>query len=556
MNGTRKWLHRIIAVGCAALLLLSSPVTAATAATSEPNAFGDGVISEEKITLTALVASTGDNTVFLDPDGTQIWYFEELEKRTNIHVDFELVSEADWNMRINLMFATEDYVDMILCSPVDIEEYGVSQGLLVPLDDYIEANMPNYYSRLHMNGANVSIPASDGKMYYIGKLIAQNINHEPNFYINKTWLDNLDLPIPTTVEELTNTLRAFRDGDPTGTGATIFPASFNTLNHYCNGIYPQFAMFGVPLVDHLTTNFGFINIDPNDSTKVIATPLMEGFRPALEWLHLLYSEGLMDMESIIQDNPTFIAKINEGKVGYTTHLRLINSGLTPEAAANYVSILPPSSDFDPVLPRILEIPTMGAVLTTANQHIEETLQWIDAQLETEIMMVGYNGPVKEEFGPTRREDGTVVAPPLFINDSGKYEVSYIPEDNKLYDYVPVLRAQFFAPGDYYFDIYEMAPHRIERAQTSKEYDEAGVLEKTSYDYLRYLTKKSNDEAIEAQRIHSELRKLMEESVSNFITRGVTDASWDAFIKTVHDVGLDKYVEIYQTAYDRYLASNQ
>ena len=66
------------------------------------------------------------------------------------------------------MFASENYSDMILRGEMDIEEYGVMQKLLVPLDDYLEEYMPTYYSRLQLNYSNISIPASDGNSYFIG----------------------------------------------------------------------------------------------------------------------------------------------------------------------------------------------------------------------------------------------------------------------------------------------------------------------------------------------------------------------------------------------------
>ena len=72
-----------------------------------------------------------------------------------------MVKDADWATSVNLMFAVPDQMpDMILRHSVDVEEYGVSQGLLLPLDEYLtEEIMPNYVSRLNINNAADSIPA-------------------------------------------------------------------------------------------------------------------------------------------------------------------------------------------------------------------------------------------------------------------------------------------------------------------------------------------------------------------------------------------------------------
>ena len=51
----------------------------------------------------------------------------------------------------------------------------------------------------------------------------------------------------------------------------------------------------------------------------------------------------------------------------------------------------------------------------------------------------------------------------------------------------------------------------------------------------------------------ELKKFMEESFTEFVKNGVTDASWDEFQKTAKAIGVERYIELYQNAYDAFLA---
>ena len=60
--------------------------------------------------------------------------------------------------------------------------------------------------------------SSDGRTYKLGFLISQNINTNGHFFINAAWLNKLGLAVPTTIDELTDVLRAFRDDDPNGNG--------------------------------------------------------------------------------------------------------------------------------------------------------------------------------------------------------------------------------------------------------------------------------------------------------------------------------------------------
>ena len=110
--------------------------------------------------------------------------------------------------------------------------------------------------------------------------------------------------------------------------------------------------------------------------------------------------------------------MNDGEVGYFCYLRLINTAINADNVENFKSILPPASDgFKACVSQILEVPEAGAYLTKNCKDPVAALKWIDAQLETETMMVSLNGRVGEQ---------------IVLNDEGKYEVIDIPADNGLY----------------------------------------------------------------------------------------------------------------------------
>lgn len=509
---------------------------------SAVSALAEFPIVQEPLTLRAFQWVVENQQVNFD----NLWFYKELEKKTNIKIEWEDVKDADWRTKLTTMLASGDWPDIIIRGGVSkdmIEDYGPNQGILIPLDDYLEEYMPNYFSRLGMNNVSASLTSSDGHMYFIGNLTAQRINHDGTFFINKTWLDKLGLQVPTTVDELTDVLRAFRDGDPNGNGEKdeIPFSAAGEVYHQTQGIYNHFAMFGVPL-----QRWVYACID--DNNKVVFPGYMEGFRAAVEWLNLCYTEGLLDPEALTQDSNAWGVKVNADRVGYTTYLRTINTAMEQTTIApQFKHILPPASEYGVKVPRILEIPEFGAAITSTNKHVTETLRWLDAQFETETMLTSVNGPMA---------GGPLDPAPLEMTAEGKYKVAFVPADNGLYQYVPVIHGQFFAPGDYYFDIFELPPHRVERKNQAELYEQAGVLEKNSHDYLRKLVSLNTETAVEVSRLFTEIEKYMKESITNFITQGVTDASWQAFLDNAKNVGVDKYVEYYQTAYDAYLAANQ
>ncbi len=517
----RKGWKAVWATGCLAICLLCG---ACGAQTAEKQA------AEEPIRLTALQYELENQHI----DFSNMWFFQELEKKTGVSVDFEEVKDAEWTTRVSLMFSSGNLRDMILRGSLDTEDYGVSQGLLLPLDTYLDACMPNYVSRLNMDGAGDAIPSSDGKSYYVGFLLSQRLNTNGHFFINQSWLDALHLDTPTTVEELTDVLRAFRDQDPNGNGLRDeipYQATFDDCN---TGIYNVFSAWGIPMNEE----YVFIGEDG----RVHFAPEEKGFREAVEWLNLLCREKLLDVECMTQGSNLWGAKMNKSGAGFFSYWRLGNTVLSPESISQYRCMLPVhAAGYEARLSRIEDVVEFGAALTVQNPNPEASLRWLDAQLETETMLVAQNGPV----GDTLR-----------LRDDGRYEVAYVPKANDLYQLVPVICGQFFAPATYYDQVYVPAPHRMEKSDYCAQYEAADVLEETSHYELTYVMPRTVEEASRILVLKNDLKSVVDGALVNFMTCGVTDESYAAFQDSLVRAGSAEYKAVFQAAYDRYLAGKK
>src|SRR5690606_8430446 len=130
--------------------------------------------------------------------------------------------------------------------------------------------------------------------------------------INKEWLDNLNLSIPTDTEELYNVLKAFKEQDPNGNGqADEIPMSFlfqegDDLNREVKRDFrPIYYAFGI-----IDTPF-YISITDDD--EVIFTADKEEWKAATEYMHKLYSEDLIDPEVFTQDRTLLTNKLRTQK---------------------------------------------------------------------------------------------------------------------------------------------------------------------------------------------------------------------------------------------------
>jgi putative aldouronate transport system substrate-binding protein len=483
-------------------------------------------IVNEPITLKVMLGIRDVDSLI---DINEMPAIQRLEEKTGINVEWEVIKGSDWETKLNLMFASGDYPDVILSvnTTVDDEEYGVTQQLLLPLDNLISRYMPTYTSRVIAEDSDPTsgLVASDGQIYSVGYLVGQNINTNQHFFINQTWLDNLGLDTPQNIDELTDVLRAFKSEDPNGNGEADEVAVEMGLDTGFYSVRYMLPLFGIPCDPDK-----WIYLD--DDKNVQFTPVQDGFRECMEWLHTLYDEGLIDAEVISQDINTIETKLKEGNVGFFTCWRLLAMGMDDGVAKDCVLYTP---DESASLYRYIEMAKPGAFVTVSNQHVPETMRWLDALLDTETMFSLYYGEqdATDGTGWTYNENGKIDS----IND-GSVDVKNYIDCNTL----------FFAPGQYISETFNMPAQRIEKTEYCESYDAAGVIQKYSDDYLD-LAPLTSEQIQSSVLKETDIDNAVVENMATFITQGVTDESWNAFVKLFDDMGTDEYVNMYQEAID-------
>lgn len=465
-------------------------------------------------------------------------YYNESETgitaQSGVHANFNQIKGADWETKLNLMWASAKYPDVIMRGTVNLEMYGVDQELLIPLDEYIDQYMPNYKERLDADPELArSLRSSDGKMYQIGWLIPQNINTDSHLFINQTWLDNLGLKTPTTIEEFEQVLIAFRDQDANGNGDATDEIPYGgTFLSMVDGLTHLFSFYGVPYNDR------YISI--GEDGKVTSPLKADGLRAAIETVNRWYSEGLVDIESVTQDTNAFEAKVNAGQYGSFWRWRMTAMGTDESVYSQYVCMMPIAAEgYTVTLPRYLEIPTFGAAITAGCKDIEATCKWLDTQLAFENMINGYNGIRGPEFWD--------------YDANGKVELFPMPDGTRT---VPGQSSMYYMCGADYFDKVLMPSHRIEKTTYCEMYEEAGMIEANSWHTLTKLVNLNVEESTIIDLRFAEIKKYADEAITGFIVKGVTDEAWDNYNKTLENLKLDEYIATYQTAYDRYQAVTQ
>ena len=152
----------------------------------------------------------------------------EMQDKAGIHIKWDCMSDS-LSEQVNIRIAGWDLPDAFNAvgfSNYDLLQYG-SDGVFIDLTEYITPEvMPNLSAILEAHPEiRAAITMSDGCIYGlpageqmgtagIGKTEDYSIFTIPQFsMINKKWLDELDLEVPTTLDELHDVLKAFKDND-------------------------------------------------------------------------------------------------------------------------------------------------------------------------------------------------------------------------------------------------------------------------------------------------------------------------------------------------------
>lgn len=187
-----------------------------------------------------------------------------------------------------------------------------ANGQLVALDEYLDY-APNLSALIEQDDAiRKGITMPDGHIYSCPQLNKTEGNLIHHYWINKTWLDNLGLEAPTTVDELYDVLVAFRDNDPNGNGQKDeIPYCVVGKDYPHRMFYDLLGSWGFGINGVMDSDYAFSWLDIDDAGNVRFIGREDKFKNMVEFYNKLWTEGLVDKESYSQKEvPEFNIKLD------------------------------------------------------------------------------------------------------------------------------------------------------------------------------------------------------------------------------------------------------
>ncbi|MFI3172831.1 MAG: hypothetical protein R3Y58_10790 [Eubacteriales bacterium] len=412
-------------------------------------------------------------------------------------------------------------------------EYG-PDGAFYPVNEFLDV-MPYFSAYLDENPEVVaSITAEDGNIYHIPYIQEGDVARA--YFIRTDWLETLGLETPDTVEELEEVLIAFRDEDPNGNGLNDEIPYFNDkwnemirlVNLWDARCYAQ---------DDYSQR-----VVPTEDGTVYHAWMAEEFKEAIKEVSDWYSEGLIDQAIFTKgtsSRPEYLA----GDIGGMTHEWTAST-------SSYNDIVNVEGfQFEAIAPPLTEggnrweehqrmtVRPDGWAVSWACETPSEAFAYMDYFWSEE-------GRILSNFGIEGEHYTLVDGEPQFTE-----EILYGEEAVNIYleKYVGAQLKQ-----GYWMDYnYEL--------QWTNEIGQECVSLYTENDYgaeciqlptLAYTA----EEQIVYEAVLTTVNDFLDETIQRWVMgdSSLVDAEWDAYIAELEALEVDSLIEVYQSAYTRYL----
>lgn len=510
-------------------LMCFAPVIA-TAATVNPEGLP---IVDEPIELTVAVQQSP-----IQIDFNEIVILKDFAEASGITMKYTNIAAADRATQLSLMLASGEVPDILMKMAVTAADQGkyADEGLFLPLSDYAEytPNLNRWFEEFPT--AKEAMTQGDGKYYAAPYILAgYAIRMGDKMFFNSEVLEELGVGVPDTTDEFLDYLRAAKNLDYNGNGqADEIPWSSSHIDTLIRPLSGTFDLFN--------RGASHRNIRVNDEGELEYGWTSENFRDLLRFLKTCYEEKLLDQDIFTMDFAQLIAKVSTGRVltyNFVNHSPSVGSAYENLAVGLSVPMTGPKG-YKAWNNYSLPAADQGQfIITYKCQYPEAAARWIDHWYSDEGIIAYFMGVEGVTYEKDENSPGGLKLTDFVVNNPDGINFEQV-----LATYVPwaggsnpsVATNEYFKGG-------ETWPICLEMSASLIDY----VPEIVWAPFNRYYTA---EEASEMTQIWTEMENYLKEWRGYFVTgQRDLDTDWDAYVAGHANMNLDRYMEIYQKAYE-------
>lgn len=509
--------------------------------TSESNDDGKSGDSGDVVKLKAVLLKHP-----LTQEAAKMEWLQKAEEAAGVDIVYEEIS-ADWGQIKGSLLASGDIPDLIIGAGGLIDaDFVTFKGLFQDMSELIDDHAPNIKKMFEEHPELEMISTQEsGAIYGLPKYQRFWPVTASRQFINKQWLDNLGLEVPTTLDELYNVLKAFKEQDANGNGDPNdeIPMDWG----------PGFGFF------HVTNMLGGYGITLSEASfhgyfvedgvvKNFFTD--ERYKDFVSFLHKCYSEGLVNSEVFTQDYTTFqsVARGNgdTAAVGFTLGWEKTDRvGLT--LAPQYV-VVPPikatanqstvswSYDYNN-----LNYGKNMISMSAACKNKEAAMKFIDQFYNPEVGLQVLFGSLGTNIA--KNDDGSysILPPADSAMDPGTWKWTSTMADN----------GPMYISDDMNVTLgTDMVANLDDTIPFDEVFAKIDIKKNVlPFTFLRY----SDEDNTALALANTNIETLCHAKFATWIAEGGMEAEWDQYVKDANAAGIENSIKIYQKYYDAYIA---
>ena len=542
-----------------ALLLVSAMVLSLLAGCSEQksdgtdpastggagNSTADGSAADssgsgEKVKLKAILLKHP-----LTQEAAKMEWLKKAEEAAGVEIAYEEIS-ADWAQIKGTLLASGDIPDLIIGAGGLIDaDFITFNGLFQDMNELIPDNAPNIQKMFaeHPELEEISKQES-GAIFGLPKYQRFWPATATRQFINKQWLDNLELEVPATLDELYNVLLAFKTEDANGNGDPNDEIPMDWAPGF--GYFHSTNMlggYGITLSDGSFHGF-FVE---DGAVKNFFTD--ERYKDLVIFLNKCYTAGLINTEVFTQDYSTFqsIARGSEtdAAVGFTFGWeRADRVGLL--LADQYAAVSPIKASADQTANvswsydyNSLNYSKNMISMSAACENKEAAMKFIDQFYDPEVSLQVLFGSLGTNI--QKNDDGSYhILPPADSSvDPGTWKWTSTLADN----------GPMYVADDL---VVTLGTDMISNLKDTVPFDEAFAnvdLNKSvlPFSFIKY----SDEDSTDLANNNTNIETLCHAKFASWIAEGGIENEWDQYLKDCENAGMPQSIEIYQKYVDSY-----
>ena len=232
-------------------------------------------------------------------DPTDSWLYQFIEEHMNINLEVTTFSSSNRSEFLSLAFASDELPDIIIgagFTTTQLMNYGASEGQIIDLAPYLnETYMPNLYKLYseHQELAS-AMRDMDGHVWSTGYYAPSNSRGSvTRAFLNYDLLEELQIPVPTTLDEFIDACRAVK---------TMAPESYPIGGS--ESYYTNIFMYILNALGYVTNTAYGTDIALRNGEVVLPIADREAYGELLKVMNTLYEEGLIHPDFYTMDKNT------------------------------------------------------------------------------------------------------------------------------------------------------------------------------------------------------------------------------------------------------------